>query len=39
MVMKAESLRAEARGREAMERLREETTRKMMEAQRINMAR
>ena len=39
MVMKAENLRAEARGIEAMERLREETARKMMEAQRINKAR
>ena len=37
--MKAENLRAEARGIEPMERLREETARKMMEAQRINIAR
>ena len=37
--MKAENLRAEARGIEPMERLREETGQKMMKAQRINMAR
>ena len=37
--MKVENLRAEARGIEAMERLREEAARKMMEVQRINMAR
>ena len=39
VVMAAESLRAELRGTEAMAKLREETSRKMAEAQRINMAR
>lgn len=39
LVMAVESHRAELRGAEAMAKLREETNRKMMEAQRINMAR
>ena len=39
VVMAAENLRAELRGNEAMTKLREETSRKMAEAQRINMAR
>ena len=39
VVMAAENHRAELRGAEAMAKLRAETSRKMAEAQRINIAR